>query len=384
MGEHMKSPKVRFLDNPKNWKEYKIGDLFTETKRSIILEDEQEYELVTVKRRNEGVVSRGHLRGENILVKNYFQVREGDFVVSKRQVVHGATGIIPKSLDKAIVSNEYLVSAGNEKISSEFWTLLSKLPNMHKKFFLSSYGVDIEKLVFDVDDWKKRNIYIPDPDEQKDLLNFFGLLKKQLKHHQLQYKKLINLKKAMLVKMFPKEGELIPEIRFKKFTKKWVPKKLNQISTYNSSSLTVSDALERGEFPLYDAKGVIGFTKNNIQPCDYIAIIKDGSGVGRVRLLPKNSSFIGTLGCIRTTTVDINFLYFSLLRTDFSKYVLGATIPHLYYSNYGESEYNLPEAEEQIMIGRYFNKLDSLINSSEIAIKKLSIIIKACQNKMFV
>jgi len=141
-----KIPKIRIKGFSQEWREKPISEVLSETKRSIVLEDNQQYELVTVKRRNGGVVSRGHLWGRDILVKNYSQLETGDFLISKRQVVHGATGIVPPDLNKAIVSNEYLVAVGNSQITTEFLTVLASLPDMRKKFFLSSYGVDIEKL----------------------------------------------------------------------------------------------------------------------------------------------------------------------------------------------------------------------------------------------
>ena len=107
-----KVPPIRFKGFSEEWDDKPIGEVLTEIKRPIALEDNELYELVTVRRRNGGVVSRGHLQGKDILVKNYSQLRAGDFIISKRQVVHGATGIIPQHLDQAIVSNEYMVAVG--------------------------------------------------------------------------------------------------------------------------------------------------------------------------------------------------------------------------------------------------------------------------------
>lgn len=195
-------PEIRFKGFSEAWEERKLGEILTEMRRSIVLEDNKIYELVTVKRRNQGVVSRGLMKGKDILVKNYFEVREGDYIISKRQVIHGANGIVPKSLDRAIVSNEYLVCVENETMTAEYLTIISNLPDMYKKFFLSSYGVDIEKLVFDVEDWKKRSIVIPPLTEQKRITGFFKNLDDLLRLHDKELEKLKKLKKALLEKMF--------------------------------------------------------------------------------------------------------------------------------------------------------------------------------------
>lgn len=195
------TPEIRFKGFSSAWVEKPIGDVLSETKRSIVLEDNQRYELVTVKRRNQGVVSRGYLLGRDILVKNYSQLEAGDFLISKRQVVHGATGIVPEYLNGAIVSNEYLVAVGNSMITTEFLTILSSLPDLRPKFFLSSYGVDIEKLFFDAEDWKKRTVTIPNLPEQK-IGHYFRTLDSLISQHALQLHKLKQLKSACLEKMF--------------------------------------------------------------------------------------------------------------------------------------------------------------------------------------
>jgi len=92
-------PDIRFSEFSEEWANKNIGNILAEKKRPIELMDNEPYQLVTVKRRNEGVVPRSILKGVNILVKNYFTVKAGDYLISKRQVVHGANGIVPKSLD---------------------------------------------------------------------------------------------------------------------------------------------------------------------------------------------------------------------------------------------------------------------------------------------
>jgi type I restriction enzyme, S subunit len=195
-------PEIRFKGFSSKWDKREIGDIISEKKRPIELEDSELYELVTVKRRNEGIVSRGMLYGKDILVKNYYRVRTGDYLISKRQIVHGANGIVPKNLDGAIVSNEYLTIIGNAFVTTNYWALFSKHHAMYRIFFISSFGVDIEKLVFDVNDWKKRTITIPSLAEQDQITHFFQRLDSLISLQARQLDKLKNIKKACLEKMF--------------------------------------------------------------------------------------------------------------------------------------------------------------------------------------
>ncbi|USQ50059.1 restriction endonuclease subunit S [Serratia marcescens] len=226
MSVEKKVPEIRFKEFSREWENKKIGRILTEIKRPIELMDNTSYQLVTVKRRNEGIVPRAVLKGKNILVKNYFSVEAGDYLISKRQVVHGANGIVPDNLDGAVVSNEYLVVTDSDDITARYWTVISIRPEMHKLFFISSYGVDIEKLVFDVTDWKNRTIFIPQVTEQKNITDYFQKLDSLIAQHQKKHDKLSSIKKAMLEKMFPKQSKTIPEIRFKGFSGVWEEKML--------------------------------------------------------------------------------------------------------------------------------------------------------------
>ena len=197
-----KKPAIRFKGFDDDWEQRKVGVTITEVSRPVELKDDQEYQLVTVKRRNEGIVSRGKMYGRDILVKNYFEVQAGDYLISKRQLVHGANGIVPQCLDKAVVSNEYMVCIGNNFVTADFLALLSKTKSLKRDFFLSSYGVDIEKLVFDVEDWKKRTIILPQIEEQDKICEYFSYLDHLITLHQRQLEKLQNIKKSLLEKMF--------------------------------------------------------------------------------------------------------------------------------------------------------------------------------------
>ncbi len=86
MSMDSKVPEIRFKGFSGEWENKKIGRVLTEIKRPIELMDNTSYQLVTVKRRNEGVVPRAILKGNNILVKNYFSVEAGDYLISKRQI----------------------------------------------------------------------------------------------------------------------------------------------------------------------------------------------------------------------------------------------------------------------------------------------------------
>jgi type I restriction enzyme S subunit len=392
----MKAPQIRFNQFKAEWKDEKIGDVFSETTRTIVLKDHQRYELITVKRRNAGVVSRGHLYGREILVKNYSQLQTGDFVISKRQVVHGATGMIPPDLDGAIVSNEYLLAVNSDKLLTEFMTILAGLPIMRRKFFLSSYGVDIEKLFFDVEDWKKRSVTIPHVPEQTKIGNYFRELDSLIGLHQRKHDKLLALKKAMLQKMFPQPNATTPEIRFKGFSGEWVENEFKQIAL-RCTQATSEEHLPRVEYEdIISGTGRLNkdiFKKSSRKVG--ISFEKNDVLFGKLRPYLKNwwlAEFggiaVGDFWIFKSAAATSNFIYCLIQTEDFERIAnqsAGSKMPRSDWKLVSNSAFRIPiHIEEQQRIGNYFRTLDELIAKHAIQLQKLQQIKSACLGKMFV
>jgi type I restriction enzyme S subunit len=133
------------------------------------MQDDQSYRLVTVKRARGGVVDRGEFLGRDVLVKTQFLIEPGDFLISKRQIVHGACGLVPDEQGGAIVSNEYSVLNGNGEIDLSFLNYLAHSVFFQQTCFHSSIGVHIEKMIFKLDRWLKFEFDLPPLPEQKKI-----------------------------------------------------------------------------------------------------------------------------------------------------------------------------------------------------------------------
>ena len=154
---------------PTDWHTQKMKQWVALAERPVTLEDDKRYRLVTVRRGFGGVDLRGEYLGKDILVKNYFRVRQGDFLISKRQIAHGACGVVPESLDGAVVSNEYNVFVPNQGTNIEMFNLMMQLPHYTRLFYLMSDGVHIEKLLFKTQDWMRRQLAMPPIEEQQKI-----------------------------------------------------------------------------------------------------------------------------------------------------------------------------------------------------------------------
>lgn len=198
-------PKLRFPEFRSRgpWKLKSIGKVLTEKQRKIDMKDDAEYSLVTVKRRYGGLISRGVYKGKSIKVKTQFEVHENDFLISKRQIVHCACGVVPMNLDKSIVSNEYSVLVPRKGNDIYFFAYFAQRPLVSLSFLRCSIGIVIEKMLFKLKDWLKEEFLFPELDEQQKIAQFFVNLDAMIEQQSKNVDSLKKHKKGLIQKLFP-------------------------------------------------------------------------------------------------------------------------------------------------------------------------------------
>ena len=155
---------------PDGWRRVRLGDHLKEVRRPVSVEANDAYTLVTVKRSRGGVQQREVLRGSEIKTRSQFSVQAGDFLISKRQIVHGACGIVPPELDGALISNEYAVINTDGEIDLDFLRYLSESRYFQQTCFHSSIGVHVEKMIFKTERWLTWPFNIPPLPQQKRIV----------------------------------------------------------------------------------------------------------------------------------------------------------------------------------------------------------------------
>ena len=199
-------PKLRFpqFKDCKGWEVVRISDLLVEKKRPVKLENETEYCLVTVKRRHGGITLREVAKGKEIKVQSQFRVFTDDFLISKRQIVHCACGVLPEELDGSIVSNEYSVLNAKENVNITFFNYFCHQPIVEKSFLDCSSGIVIEKMLFKLDEWMKQEFYFPkNPKEQQAIAECLSSLDKLISEENEQIGRLKDHKKGLMQQLFP-------------------------------------------------------------------------------------------------------------------------------------------------------------------------------------
>lgn len=161
--------------------------------------------------------------------------------------------------------------------------------------------------------------------------------------------------------------------------------KLKDVCEKATSNLKQSDILSiGGTYPVYGASGYLGNIDSYHQDKPYIAIVKDGAGIGRTTILPPKSSVIGTMQyLIPKENVMPEYLYYVVKHMRLQKYYTGATIPHIYFKDYQNEEFNLADSIRQREIVKVLKNVEDTIRYQEIEINKFDELIKARFIEMF-
>jgi len=215
---------------PKGWIETTFGDVLQVIQRPAKIKDNVKYQLVTAKRGRGGIVPRETLTGKKILTKIQYFVAKDDFLISKRQIVHGACGVVPSNLDGALVSGEYSVLRVKDGLLLKYLDYFSHSDYFQMACFQASVGVDVEKMIFDLKDWLKVKIYLPPIPEQTKILEILNTWDKAISLNEQLIAAKQQLKKGLMQQL------LTGNIRFKGFAHlpEWEFLEFGKIATVSS------------------------------------------------------------------------------------------------------------------------------------------------------
>lgn len=257
-------------------------------------------------------------------------------------------------------------------------------------------------------------VTIPNIYEQRVLGQYLEQFDNLITLHQRKYDKLVNVKKSMLEKMFPRDGKNVPEIRFAGFTEAWEQRKLSEVATMHArigwQNLRTSEFLDSGDYMLitgtdFDDGAINYSTCHFVERERYeqdkhiqikngsILITKDGT-LGKVAYV-QGLSMPATLNAgvfnveIKDETEVDNKYLFQYLKAPFlmdyvNKKATGGTIKHLNQNILVDFPVLMSSKAEQEAIGIYFEHLDNLITLHQREVEKLKNIKKSCLEKMFV
>ena len=250
---------------------------------------------------------------------------------------------------------------------------------------------------------KVKNLKIPIPskiDEQLKLGILFNNIDSLITLHQRKYDKLVNVKKALLDKMFPKNGELVPKLRFKGFTDTWEQCELLEVAKYRNGKAHENEIDETGMYIVVNSKFVSTdgkvkkYTNNLIEPlfknevAFVLSDVPNGKAIARTYLVNESNKYSLNQRIAGITPLEFTHPYFLSILMNRNKYFLsfddGAKQTNLSKDDVEQFESFYPKYQEQLKIGCLFENIDDLITLHQRKYEKLVNIKKALLQKMFV
>jgi type I restriction enzyme, S subunit len=338
-----------------------------------------------------------------------YSLQKGDVLFIRSSVKPegvGETSIVIENLQNTTYSGFIIRFRPNLEMSENFNCFVFSTSNIRNQILsnaTSSANTNINQ-----DSLKKIRIALPHFQEQTQIGNFFKNLDNFITLHQHKYDKLVVLKKAMLEKMFPRNGAAVPEIRFKGFSGDWVERKLGEVCVMGDIDHRMPPSVTDG-IPYVMTGNFIGINGIDFENSKLISIedyeqlakkIKPEIGdilfaryasVGAVRYVETQMKFLVSYSCAilkQNNTFDSRYLFYYLQSKETQRQI-ELEINTGSQRNIGTDSLKkliilLPEEKEQTQIGNYFKNLDHLLTLRQGELEKLKNLKKALLEKMFV
>ena len=410
------TPQIRFAGFTDAWEQRKLNEYLTvSTKKNT--EDKYDKTDVLSVSGEVGVVNQIEFQGRSFAgasVSNYGVVETGDVVYTKSPLRANPYGIIKANKGKSgIVSTLYAVyktiqGTANADFIECYFDLDDRL-NMYLKP-LVNIGAKHDMKVTD-ENALKGGVLFPSYEEQCQIADFFSRLDTLITLHQRKCDALQKFKKSMLQKMFPQNGESVPEIRFAGFTDAWEQRKFSELTEIRSASRVHKDEWQSSGVPFYRSSDVMAALNGTENEKAFISeelyeklsavsgklekgdvLVTGGGSVGKPYIVPNNEPLYtkdaDLLWIKNNENLDPYFVYTFFFSPTFTDYLNSVshvgTIAHYTITQLGETPITLPCVSEQQKIGDYFRNLDFLITLHQRKLETLQKMKKSLLQKMFV
>ena len=392
--ENNKTPSIRFKGFTDPWEQRKFTDItFLSGEKN---KDNLPYESYSVTNENGFVPQNEQFENGGTMAtadkRMYYIVSKNSFAYNPARINVGSIGYYDGP-ENVIVSSLYEVFNTSEDIDDRYLWHWFKSNNFKK--LIEQYQEGGVRLYFYYDKLCMCSLPTPSIQEQIKIGRYFDNLDNLITLHQRKYSKLLNVKKSMLEKMFPKNGSNIPEIRFKGFTDPWEQRKLGdtvQITMGQSpDGSTYSDVpsdyiLVQGNADLQN-----GWVSPRVWTSQMTKKADAGDLIMSVRApagAMGKTAYNAVIGRGVAAIKGNEFIYQLLVKMDSGGYwkalSCGSTFESLNSDNIKNADVLIPDVDEQEKIGEYFRNLDQLITLHQRELEKLQNIKKSMLEKMFV
>lgn len=408
-------PRIRFKGFTEDWEQRKLSDVLVERNEQQV--ETREYPLMSFVQ-GLGVAPKGERYDRSFLVldqsKKYKRTELGDFIYSSNNLETGSIGI--NKTGKAVISPVYSIFQGVSIGDSQFIGIMSLLPRFIAKMIRFRQGVVYGQWRIHETDFLDISVSIPSVDERTKITQLILSIEEIITLHQRKLEKLKLAKKALLQKLFPKNGSKFPEIRFKGFTDAWEQRKFVDLLDQQTgirrgpfgSSLKKDSFVKKSDYVVYEQQNAIydnyetryfisrekynELIRFNIQPGDFIM---SGAGtIGRISMVPdgiKKGIFNQALIRFKVNKDSVDPLYFlKFMQSDMMQKQLTQANPGSAMTNLvpmdelKKWDIVIPSFEEQNRISTFIKQIDDVITLHQRKLDRLQEVKIGLLQKMFV
>ncbi len=378
----MQRPKVRFKGFTDDWEQRKFGEL-VEKYEDIVDTPTEGYTRLGIRSHAKGTFHSYVEKGKELETAKMFRVAANNFIVNITFGWEHAVAITDENDAGKLVSHRFPQYSFNEGKLPEFFKYLILDERFRHHLELSSPGGAGRNRVLKLNDMLDYKMSFPRTAEQEKVGMYFSHLDYIITFHQRKCEQTKKLKKYMLQKMFPKEGQTVPEIRFEGFTDAWEKHKFSDVIEIGSGM--DYKHLEEGNVPVYGTGGYM------LSVDKALSDDKDAIGIGRKGTIDKpyilRAPFwtVDTLFyCIPKEDYDLDFTSCLFQNVNWKKKDESTGVPSLSKVIINNVETITPIFDEQKKIGNYFQNLDHLITLHQRKCDELQNIKKFMLQNMFI
>ena len=414
MTEQAKVPAIRFAGFTDPWEQRKLGDIAERVTRK---NENNESDLPLTISAQHGLIDQRLFFNAQVASRDmsgYYLLRQGEFAYNKSTSADSPWGAIKRltRYEKGCVSTLYICFA-LLNANPDYLVTYYETNRWHKAVqMIAAEGARNHGLLnIAPDDFFDTMVSLPESQaEQQTIGAFFSRLDSLITLHQRKYDKLVILKKSMLEKMFPKDGESVPEIRFAGFTDPWEQRKLGDVASSFDYGLNAAATEYDGQNKYLRITDIDDetheFSKSDLttpladlaMSADYLLkegdllFARTGASVGKTYLYRQFDGMVYFAGFLIRARIgegaDPEFAYQATLTDAYKKYVAITSQrsgqPGVNAQEYADYQLMLPSKTEQQQIGMTLRSLDDLITLHQRKLELLQNIKKSLLDKMFV
>lgn len=346
-------PNLRFPEFTEEWKETKIGDITSKVGSGV-----------TPKGGSAVYKTSGHLfiRSQNVGNGRFLlddvayideathkkqintELKDGDVLLNITGASIGRTTVVNKNVEGGNVNQHVCIIRLLEDYSPNY--ICNYLLSYGGQKQIDSFQAGGNREGLNFEQIRSIKFSIPSFREQSKIASLLSLLEERIATQNKIIEQLQSLIKGIVVSITAET----PNAR------------IDKCLVCHSSTLQENNIEDFGDFPVYGANGICGYTVNADFNEPAILIVKDGSGVGNVRFVNGRYSVIGTQNIFTPQNeICLKYIFYCLQAFNFVPYKTGMAIPHIYFKDYGKAKIYCPNFEQQVKIASQIDLIESKI-----------------------